>query len=316
MKLVIAEKPSVAKSIAKVLGAEKNGDGYLEGNGYVVSWCVGHLIELAQPESYDAAYHKWNYETLPIIPDAFQYQVKNDTKKQYGILKKLMERSDVESIVCATDAGREGELIFRLVFNQAKCSKPIERLWISSMEESAILSGFQNLRPGKEYDNLYESALARQKADWLVGINGTRLFTVLYNGKMLRVGRVQTPTLAMLVDRETEIMDFKKEPFYTVCIDADGVLAVSEKIKDKEKAEQVMKKVLHKSCEVMEVTKEEKKVNPPKLYDLTTLQRDANRIFGFTANVLLLCVQIGIMRMIKGNTTILEGVLCYGNKNS
>lgn len=283
MKLVIAEKPSVAKSIAKVLGAEKNGDGYLEGNGYVVSWCVGHLIELAQPESYDAAYHKWNYETLPIIPDVFQYQVKNDTKKQYGILKKLMERSDVESIVCATDAGREGELIFRLVINQAKCSKPIERLWISSMEESAILSGFQNLRPGKEYDNLYESALARQKADWLVGINGTRLFTVLYNGKMLRVGRVQTPTLAMLVDRETEIMDFKKEPFYTVCIDADGVLAVSEKIKDKEKAEQVMKKVLHKSCEVMEVTKEEKKVNPPKLYDLTTLQRDANRIFGFTA---------------------------------
>ena len=283
MKLVIAEKPSVAKSIAKVLGAEKNEDGYLEGNGYVVSWCVGHLIELAQPESYDAAYHKWNYETLPIIPDAFQYQVKNDTKKQYGILKKLMERSDVESIVCATDAGREGELIFRLVYTCAKCSKPIERLWISSMEESAILSGFQNLRPGKEYDNLYESALARQKADWLVGINGTRLFTVLYNGKMLRVGRVQTPTLAMLVDREMEIMDFKKEPFYTVCIDADGVLAVSEKIKDKEKAEQVMKKVLHKSCEVMEVTKEEKKVNPPKLYDLTTLQRDANRIFGFTA---------------------------------
>lgn len=237
MKLVIAEKPSVAKSIAKVLGADKNEDGYLEGNGYVVSWCVGHLIELAQPESYDAAYHKWNYETLPIIPDAFQYQVKNDTKKQYGILKKLMERSDVTSIVCATDAGREGELIFRLVYTCAKCSKPIERLWISSMEESAILSGFQNLRPGKEYDNLYESALARQKADWLVGINGTRLFTVLYNGKMLRVGRVQTPTLAMLVDRETEIMDFKKEPFYTVCIDADGVLAVSEKIKDKEKAE-------------------------------------------------------------------------------
>lgn len=290
-KLVIAEKPSVAGSIAEVLGAKKREDGYLEGNGYIVSWCVGHLVELAQPDTYDSALKKWTYDSLPIIPEEFQYEVKAATKKQYGILKKLMARKDVESVVCATDAGREGELIFRLVFDQAKCNKPIERLWISSMEESAILEGFANLRPGSEYEHLYESALARQKADWLVGINGTRLFTVLYNGKVLKVGRVQTPTLAMLVDRETEIMNFRKEPFYTVEIKGNGLTAVGDKIKDKADADSITMSVKGATAIVEDVSKDEKKVNPPKLYDLTTLQRDANRIFGFTAKQTLEATQ-------------------------
>ena len=290
-KLVIAEKPSVAGSIAEVLGATKKEDGFLEGNGYVVSWCVGHLVELAQPEAYDESFKKWSYDSLPIMPKEFQYEVKSDVKKQYGVLKKLMARKDIESVVCATDAGREGELIFRLVFNQAKCNKPIERLWISSMEESAIRDGFNHLRPGHEYDNLYQSALARQKADWLVGINGTRLFTVLYNGKVLKVGRVQTPTLAMLVDRETEIMNFKKTPFYTVEITANGLTAVGDKIKDKVDAESIAISVKGKSAVVEDVRREEKRINPPKLYDLTTLQRDANRIFGFTAKQTLEATQ-------------------------
>lgn len=290
-KLVIAEKPSVANSIADVLGAYEKEDGYREGNGYIVSWCVGHLVELAQPESYDEGFKKWSYDSLPIIPSQFQYEVKSDTKKQYGILKKLMAREDVESVVCATDAGREGELIFRLVFDQAKCNKPIERLWISSMEESAIRDGFKNLRPGHEYENLYQSALARQKADWLVGINGTRLFTVLYNGKVLKVGRVQTPTLAMLVDRETEIMNFKKEPFYIVEIKAGGLTATGVKIKDKDDADTITMSIKGKTAIIEDVQKEEKKANPPKLYDLTTLQRDANRIFGFTAKQTLEATQ-------------------------
>lgn len=291
MKLVIAEKPSVAGSIAEVLGANRKEDGFLEGNGYVVPWCVGHLVELAQPEVYDDSFKKWSYDSLPIVPRDFQYEVKSDVKKQFGIIKKLMARKDVESVVCATDAGREGELIFRLVFNQAKCNKPMERLWISSMEESAIRDGFHHLRPGHEYDNLYQSALARQKADWLVGLNGTRLFTVLYNGKVLKVGRVQTPTLAMLVDRETEIMNFKKEPFYSVLIDMDGIDASSEKMKSKEDAERISKNLVGKNAKVVDVRKEEKKVTPPKLYDLTTLQRDANRIFGFTAKQTLEATQ-------------------------
>ena len=212
-KLVIAEKPSVANSIADVLGANQREDGYREGNGYIVSWCVGHLIELMKLEDYDESLKKWTYESLPIIPGNFQYEVKRDTKKQYGILKKLMHCEDVKSIVCATDAGREGEHIFRLVFNQAKCNKPIERLWISSMEERAILDGFKNLRPGSDYDCLYQSALARQKADWLVGINGTRLFTVLYNGKMLRVGRVQTLPLMMeqMTNMQQELINMREQ---------------------------------------------------------------------------------------------------------
>ena len=283
MQLVIAEKPSVAQSIAGVLGATERKDGYMEGNDYIVSWCVGHLIELAQPESYDEALQKWTYESLPIIPDTWQHEVKSDTKAQYKVLYQLMHDNRVDSVVCATDAGREGELIFRLTYNMADCHKPMKRLWISSMEESAIKEGFSNLRPGSEYDHLYESALCRQEADWLVGINGTRLFTVLYGGKALKVGRVQTPTLAMLVDREAKIMNFKKEAYYVAHILGNGLDAVSEHICDKAEAEKIAETCANGQALVTAVVKEEKWIAPPKLYDLTTLQRDANRLFGFTA---------------------------------
>ena len=283
MQLVIAEKPSVAQSIAGVLGATERKDGYMEGNDYIVSWCVGHLIELAQPESYDEALQKWTYESLPIIPDTWQHEVKSDTKAQYKVLYQLMHDNRVDSVVCATDAGREGELIFRLTYNMAGCDKPMQRLWISSMEESAIKEGFSNLRPGSEYDHLYESALCRQEADWLVGINGTRLFTVLYGGKALKVGRVQTPTLAMLVDREAKIMHFKKEAYYVAHILGNGLEAVSEHISDKAEAEKIAGACTNGQAIVTAVVKEEKWIAPPKLYDLTTLQRDANRLFGFTA---------------------------------
>ena len=283
MELVIAEKPSVAQSIAAVLGATQRKDGYLEGNDYLVSWCVGHLVELVQPESYEEAWKKWSYESLPIIPQEWQHEVKSDTKAQYQILKKLMHDDRVDAVVCATDAGREGELIFRLTYNMAGCRKPMKRLWISSMEESAIRDGFHNLRPGSDYDNLYHSALCRQEADWLVGINGTRLFTVLYGGKALKVGRVQTPTLAMLVDRESKIMNFKKEAYYMAHIMGNGLDAVSEHISDKTEAERIAGACENGQALVTSVVKEEKWVAPPKLYDLTTLQRDANRLFGFTA---------------------------------
>ena len=283
MELVIAEKPSVAQSIAAVLGATQRKDGYLEGNEYLVSWCVGHLVELVQPESYEEAWKKWSYDNLPIIPQEWQHEVKSDTKAQYQILKKLMHDDRVDAVVCATDAGREGELIFRLTYNMAGCRKPMKRLWISSMEESAIRDGFHNLRPGSDYDNLYKSALCRQEADWLVGINGTRLFTVLYGGKALKVGRVQTPTLAMLVDRESKIMNFKKEAYYMAHIMENGLDAVSEHISDKTEAERIAGACENGQALVTSVIKEEKWVAPPKLYDLTTLQRDANRLFGFTA---------------------------------
>ena len=283
MELVIAEKPSVAQSIAAVLGATQRKDGYLEGNDYLVSWCVGHLVELAQPESYEEAWKKWSYESLPIIPQEWQHEVKSDTKAQYQILKKLMHDDRVDAVVCATDAGREGELIFRLTYNMAGCRKPMKRLWISSMEESAIRDGFHNLRPGSDYDNLYHSALCRQEADWLVGINGTRLFTVLYGGKALKVGRVQTPTLAMLVDRESKIMNFKKEAYYMAHIMGNGLDAVSEHISDKTEADRIAETCENGQALVTSVVKKEKWVAPPKLYDLTTLQRDANRLFGFTA---------------------------------
>ena len=283
MELVIAEKPSVAQSIAAVLGATQRKDGYLEGNDYLVSWCVGHLVELVQPESYEEAWKKWSYDNLPIIPQEWQHEVKSDTKAQYQILKKLMHDDRVDAVVCATDAGREGELIFRLTYNMAGCRKPMKRLWISSMEESAIRDGFHNLRPGSDYDNLYHSALCRQEADWLVGINGTRLFTVLYGGKALKVGRVQTPTLAMLVDRESKIMNFKKEAYYMAHIMGNGLDAVSEHISDKTEAERIAGACENGHALVTSVVKEEKWVAPPKLYDLTTLQRDANRLFGFTA---------------------------------
>ena len=283
MQLVIAEKPSVAKSIADVLGALDRQDGYFEGGGYLVSWCVGHLIELAEPESYGEQWKKWTYESLPVNPEHWQYEIKEDTKEQYDVLYGLLHDSRVDEVVCATDAGREGELIFRLVYEQARCSKPMKRLWISSMEESAIREGFENLKPGSDYEHLYHSALCRQEADWLVGINGTRLFTVLYGGKVLKVGRVQTPTLAMLVEREAKIMNFKKEQYFMSHILCGGVDAVTERIDSKTEAENVAGACLNGQALVTSVAKEEKAVAPPKLYDLTTLQRDANRLFGFTA---------------------------------
>ena len=283
MQLVIAEKPSVAKSIADVLGALDKQDGYFEGGGYLVSWCVGHLIELAEPESYGEQWKKWTYESLPVNPEHWQYEIKEDTKEQYDVLYGLLHDSRVDEVVCATDAGREGELIFRLVYEQAGCSKPMKRLWISSMEESAIREGFENLKPGSDYEHLYHSALCRQEADWLVGINGTRLFTVLYGGKVLKVGRVQTPTLAMLVERESKIMNFKKEQYFMAHILCGGVDAATERIDSKTEAEKIAGACRNGQALVTSVAKEEKTVAPPKLYDLTTLQRDANRLFGFTA---------------------------------
>ena len=284
MQLIITEKPSVAKAICAALGIKDKSKhkGYIEGDERIVSWCYGHLVELAEPQAYGEQYKKWSYDSLPIMPEQWKHEVKPDTEEQFDILKKLMERNDVTELVEATDAGREGEAIFRLVYEKAGCNKPFKRLWISSMEEKAIREGFDNLKPGAEYDNLYHSARCRQEADWLVGINGTRLFSVLY-GKTLKVGRVQTPTLAMLVNRETEIENFKKEPYYTVHILGNGLDAVSEKIKDKKAAEEIAGKCDGKEAEVVSVTKEDKTTAPPKLYDLTTLQRDANRLFGFTA---------------------------------
>ncbi|RHM69836.1 type IA DNA topoisomerase [Mediterraneibacter gnavus] len=282
-KLVIAEKPSVAQSIAKVLGVNNRGTGYLEGNGYIVSWCVGHLVELAPPEAYGEQYAKWRKDDLPIFPEPFQHQILASTKKQFDILKKLMERSDVESLICATDAGREGELIFRLVYHQCECRKPFERLWISSMEDSAILEGFQNLRPSKEYDTLYEAALCRERADWIVGINATRLFSCLYN-TTLNVGRVMTPTLGMVVMREALIDAFVPEPFYTVQLITDRFSAVSGRFQDKAEAEKVLKACETEGrCTVVKAERQEKKEKPPALYDLTSLQREANRLYGFTA---------------------------------
>lgn len=283
MKLVLAEKPSVAQSIAKVLGANERCNGYLEGNGYVVSWCVGHLVELFEPEGYDERYSKWNYDDLPIVPSEWKYQVSAGTRKQFGILKQLMKREDVESLVCATDAGREGELIFRLVYHQCCCKKPFERLWISSMEDSAIREGFANLRPSTEYDALYEAALSRERADWIVGINATRLFSVLYN-QTLNIGRVMTPTLGMAVMREAAISAFRSEPFYNVQLEFENFTASGERMKEKVAAEELMAKCNSVSAAV--VVKREQKdrsEKAPALYDLTSLQRDANRVLGFTA---------------------------------
>ena len=282
-KLVIAEKPSVAQSIAKVIGATNRKDGYLEGKGYLVSWCVGHLVELAGPESYDEKYEKWRYTDLPIFPDEWKYRTADATKKQFKILKELMERDDVESLIESTDAGREGELIFRLVYHQCKCRKPFERLWISSMEDKAIVEGFANLKPGTEYDALYQAALCRERADWIVGMNATRLFSTLY-GQTLNVGRVMTPTLAMLVTREAEIDGFKAEPFYSVAINVGGITATSERFQKKSDAEGLLKVVRDSGkATVAKNATTEKKEKAPQLYDLTSLQREANRILGFTA---------------------------------
>ena len=282
-KLVIAEKPSVAQSIAKVIGADKREDGYLEGNGYIVSWCVGHLVELASPESYDEKYEKWRYEDLPILPSEWNYQIAEATRKQFRILKRLMEREDVTGLVEATDAGREGELIFRLVYDQAKCKKPFERLWISSMEDQAISDGFSHLKNGREYDDLYRAALCRERADWIVGMNATRLFSTLY-GQTLNVGRVMTPMLAMIIQREAEIDGFKPEPIYRLSISCGGITALSDRFEKKQDAENILNVLKEqKTAQVTKIDPADKQEKAPQPYSLTALQRDANRFLGFTA---------------------------------
>ena len=280
--LIIAEKPSVAATIAAALGAKEKKDGYIAGNGCLVSWCVGHLVQLAEAAAYGEQYKKWSYDSLPILPQEWQYVVASDKGKQFKILKDLMHRADVSEVVNACDAGREGELIFRFVYDVAGCKKPMRRLWISSMEESAIKAGFASLKDGKEYAPLYSSALCRAKADWIIGINMTRLFSCLY-GKTLNVGRVQTPTLKMLVDRDAAITTFKKEKYYHVRLSLSGVEAASAKIHAADEAGN-----LKAACEAAQavctsVTREKKTVAPPKLFDLTSLQREANRIYGYTA---------------------------------
>ena len=282
MKLVIAEKPSVAMSLAAVLGANEKKDGYLEGNGYLVSWCVGHLLELAQPEAYKEQYAKWRYADLPILPTVWKYEVPKDKKKQLDLLCRLMKDSRVDSVVCATDAGREGELIFRLVYQYAKCKKPMERLWISSMEDAAIRDGFEHLRPGSSYDNLFDAAVCRAGADWLVGINATRLFSVLY-GVTLNVGRVMSPTLALLVQREAQIRNFKSKSFYVPEITCGEFTASGKRQEEQEKAETICLSCDRQPATVRSVEKQTKTVQPPRLYDLTTLQRECNRIYGYTA---------------------------------
>ena len=283
MILVITEKPSVAQSLALVIGAGKRHEGYLEGNGYLVSWCIGHLVELAPPDAYDEKLRKWRYEDLPVLPQEWKYEVSPSTKKQFEVLKKLMGRKDVERLICATDAGREGELIFRLVYHKAGCTKPFDRLWISSMEDSAIREGFHTLRPSFEYDNLYQAALCRERADWIVGINATRLFSCLYK-QTLNVGRVMTPTLAMVVMRDATIRAFSPEAFYTVQLELAGCSVTSRRFKDRSEAEELLKSCQAEgSADILEVTRKAKTENPPLLYDLTSLQRDASRICGFTA---------------------------------
>ena len=281
--LIITEKPSVARTISKVLGATARRDGYLEGGGYLISWCVGHLVELAPPGAYDPRLERWNRADLPILPERWQYLVSSSTKKQFDVLCKLMHRADVDRIVCATDAGREGELIFRLVYHQCGCRKPVSRLWISSMEDAAIRAGFENLKPSTEYDSLYKAALCRERADWLVGINATRLFSCLH-GVTLNVGRVMTPTLAMTVEREAVIAAFRPEPFYTIFLQMEGYMASSERFKDKTQAEDLLAKCRKSSQALVQKSeRKEKSERPPALYDLTTLQRDANRLLGYSA---------------------------------
>ena len=282
MKLIIAKKPSVAKSIASALGAKSGADGCFQGNGLIVSWCVGHLVSPMDAAGYDERFKKWRYDDLPILPEPFRYVLTPGKEDAFENLRALMNRPDVDTVVNACDAGREGELIFWLVYEMAGCHKPIYRLWISSMEDTAIREGFSGLRPGAEYEALYQSALCRQKADWLVGINATRLFSVLYH-RTLNVGRVQTPTLAMLADRDWKISSFQKEKYHHVRLKVDGAEAVSEKIADPAEAEQVKAACAGASVICTSVSHEQKKEQPPKLYDLTTLQREANRMFGYTA---------------------------------
>jgi DNA topoisomerase-3 len=281
LKLVIAEKPSVAMTIAKVLGAKRRKDGYMEGNNYIVSWCVGHLIRMNNPESYDEKYRKWNIEDLPIFPKEYKYEVSKYTKKQYGILEKLLTDKNVREVINACDAAREGELIFRLVYNQARCKKPVKRLWISSMEDRAIKEGFNNLKDGREYENLYQSALARSQADWLVGMNLSRYYSCLYNNNY-SVGRVQTPTLAMVVARDKAIRNFVKEKYFTVQISGQDIDLETSRINENEKAEKLLLSI-PEYLEIKEVEKKRKITRPDKLYDLTTLQRECNKYFGYSA---------------------------------
>ena len=281
--LVIAEKPSVAQSIAKVLGCTDKQDGYLSGGGYLVSWCVGHLVELAEPETYDSKYETWKKEDLPIIPDVFKYQVTAATRKQFKVLKDLLHRDDVDCVTNACDAGREGELIFRLVYDEAKCNKPMKRLWISSMEDEAIRDGFAGLKDGREYDRLYEAALCRERADWIVGINATRLFSSLY-GQTLNVGRVMTPTLALTVAREAEIRAFRPEDFYTVILSTEIGDLGSKRFSDREEAKELLIKcTLAGKLTITKAEKKEKQEKAPALFDLTSLQREANKRLGYTA---------------------------------
>ena len=279
--LVISEKPSVAISISKVLGATKKKDGYYEGNGYRVSWCVGHLIQMANPDAYDEKYAKWDMADLPIIPKDYKYEVAKATKNQFNILKKLMNDKEIDTVINACDAGREGESIFRLVYNQVNCKKKMKRLWISSMEDSAIKEGFDHLKDGEEYDNLFESAQARAIADWLVGMNISRLYSCLYN-QNYSVGRVQTPTLAMIVKRDDEIANFKKEKYYTVELSMDGFILSTDRIDDKVAAEQLINLVGDK-IEITDVIQNEKITKPDLPFDLTTLQRECNKYFGYSA---------------------------------
>lgn len=281
-KLVICEKPSVAKSIASALGVTSRADGYFEGGGWLISWCIGHLVGLADAAAYDDRYKKWRYEDLPILPNPFRYVVSEEKAAQFHILRSLMERPDVTELVNACDAGREGELIFRLVYEAAGCKKPFSRLWISSMEDAAIREGFADLRPGGDYDPLYQSALCRQKADWLIGINASRLFSVLYH-RTLNIGRVQTPTLAMLADRDSKIVLFRKEKYHHVRLALEGTEAVSNRIVSPEDAQAIRDACDGQQAVCVSLVREKKTEKPPKLYDLTTLQREANRVFGYTA---------------------------------
>ena len=282
MKLIIAEKRSVAASIASALGATSKADGFYEGNDLLVSWCVGHLVSPMDAAGYDPRFRKWHFEDLPILPEPFRYVLATDKETAFENLRALMGHSDVDTIVNACDAGREGELIFRLVYEMAGCRKPVQRLWISSMEDSAIREGFSDLRSGADYEALYQSALCRQKADWLVGINATRLFSVLYH-RTLNVGRVQTPTLAMLVERERKISQFQREKYYVLRLEVNGTEAVSKKFTDSTEAERAAAACKGAAVISTSVTREQKKEQPPKLYDLTTLQREANRLLGYTA---------------------------------
>ena len=283
MKLIIAEKRSVAASIASALGVTSRADGFYEGNNLLVSWCVGHLVSPMDAAGYDPSFRKWHFEDLPILPEPFRYVLAPGKEAAFENLRALMDRPDVDTIVNACDAGREGELIFRLVYEEmAGCRKPVRRLWISSMEDNAIREGFSGLRPSADYEALYQSALCRQKADWLVGINATRLFSVLYY-RTLNVGRVLTPTLAMLVERERKISQFKKEKYYVLRLEVNGAEAVSEKFTNSTEAERAAAACKESAVICNSVTREQKKEQPPKLYDLTTLQREANRLLGYTA---------------------------------